>query len=507
MDNLSLTIVCILGLFSLATLFFLIKAIIELARKERVFVGNGLNGAISFLFSLIVIASMGYCIYRIPQVFFGGGSWAFIEEMGPITLIWAALSLAVALPIFYLYFMFTTYFIKPKEKPYFLLIVLSILSGLGNSLLIMVINEALNRNLSFSNKWVGIGSGLYLYFLLGVLLFVVSAMVVRKRLVVLTNDLVYDKRMEIINLILKAPYDKVEALEDGKINAGLNNDTEVVSGFVNSLVNGLTGIITVISCLIYLGTINIFGLLSSIVIISIASGLFLVASQKAEKLWEKSRDIQNVFFKFMYGLIYGFKELYINPQKRSEFKEDIQRSCEMYRETRVKGEYKFVGVSITGELLFIIVIGIVVFTFSIIFPNIQGNTLRTYVLVYLYMGGIVTSEINIIPGFIRVMISWRRINELINELSVMETEPPGITQYLVNKRSVLELKNVSYHYKNNNNEQFIVGPINYQFKSGETVFITGGNGSGKSTLAKLLTGIYQPDGGEILLNGQKLGSS
>jgi putative ATP-binding cassette transporter len=507
LDNLSLTIVCILGSFAFATLFFLIKAIMELVRKERVFVGNGVKGALSFLLSLVVMGSIGYCIYLIPRVFFGGVSWAMIEEMGPITLIWAVLSLAVALPIFYLYFIFTTYFVKPKEKPYFLLIVLSILSGLGNSLLIMVINEALNRNLSYVNRWVGVGSGLYLYFLLGVLLFVVTAMVVRKRLITLTNDLVYEKRMEIINIILKAPYDKVEALEEGKISAGLNNDTEVISTFVNSLVNGLTGIITITSCLVYLGTINIYGLIASVLIISIASGLFLKASKNVEKLWEKSRDIQNEFFKFIYALIYGFKELYINSRKRSEFAEDIEKSCKMYRETRIKGEFKIVGVSITGELLFTMVIGVVVFTFSIIFPNIQGNTLRTYVLVYLYMGGVVTSEINIIPGFVRVMISWRRINELIQELSVLETEQLPTNQQAGNSQLTLELKDVGYHYKSQNGEQFMVGPINYTFKSGEIVFITGGNGSGKSTLAKLLTGIYQPDCGEILINGQKIDSS
>lgn len=41
-------------------------------------------------------------------------------------------------------------------------------------------------------------------------------------------------------------------------------------------------------------------------------------------------------------------------------------------------------------------------------------------------------------------------------------------------------------------------------KRGELVFLIGGNGSGKSTLAMLLTGLYQPASGQILLDGEAL---
>ncbi|WP_250215188.1 ATP-binding cassette domain-containing protein, partial [Escherichia coli] len=48
----------------------------------------------------------------------------------------------------------------------------------------------------------------------------------------------------------------------------------------------------------------------------------------------------------------------------------------------------------------------------------------------------------------------------------------------------------------------IQGPINLTIKRGELLFLIGGNGSGKSTLAMLLTGLYQPQSGEILLDGK-----
>ncbi len=44
--------------------------------------------------------------------------------------------------------------------------------------------------------------------------------------------------------------------------------------------------------------------------------------------------------------------------------------------------------------------------------------------------------------------------------------------------------------------------ITLELQRGETHIVLGENGAGKSTLIKLLAGIYQPDTGEIFLNGQ-----
>ena len=47
--------------------------------------------------------------------------------------------------------------------------------------------------------------------------------------------------------------------------------------------------------------------------------------------------------------------------------------------------------------------------------------------------------------------------------------------------------------------------ISFSIKSGEFVFLTGRSGAGKTTIMRLITGYYQPDEGEIFLDGQSLG--
>lgn len=63
----------------------------------------------------------------------------------------------------------------------------------------------------------------------------------------------------------------------------------------------------------------------------------------------------------------------------------------------------------------------------------------------------------------------------------------------------LEFRNVSFHYPNS--EQLILKNITFQLQVGQKLAIVGPNGAGKTTFIKLLSRLYDPSEGEILLNG------
>ncbi|MEM3433704.1 MAG: ATP-binding cassette domain-containing protein [Candidatus Methanomethyliaceae archaeon] len=66
---------------------------------------------------------------------------------------------------------------------------------------------------------------------------------------------------------------------------------------------------------------------------------------------------------------------------------------------------------------------------------------------------------------------------------------------------LLEIKNVK---KSFGTVKALSG-ISFSVRRGEVVGLLGDNGAGKSTLIKLIMGIYEPDEGEIIFEGRKLG--
>lgn len=63
----------------------------------------------------------------------------------------------------------------------------------------------------------------------------------------------------------------------------------------------------------------------------------------------------------------------------------------------------------------------------------------------------------------------------------------------------VELKNVSFRYPGT--REWALKNVCLKFRIGERLAVVGENGSGKTTMIKLLCRLYDPDEGEILLNG------
>ncbi len=92
-----------------------------------------------------------------------------------------------------------------------------------------------------------------------------------------------------------------------------------------------------------------------------------------------------------------------------------------------------------------------------------------------------------------------RINEFLQlpertKSTENETLKPDPAAYPV------ELQNVTFRYEENDTD--ILQSLSFSVKEGEQVTLTGRTGAGKSTIFKLLLGLYTPQKGKVLINGQ-----
>ncbi|MFJ7184005.1 cyclic peptide export ABC transporter [Lysinibacillus xylanilyticus] len=503
-DFYSLLIILLLVVVNLLLLYFFINILKNIKLKNIFSKKITYSIIVKILLAFVIAIVVSLLINQIPTILLGGLTWEFIQVWLPNTVTWVYYFL-----IFTIWYACIVYILnvifkqknknKNTKKQLYFIALLSIISGGGNALIIFSVNMAITSD----DKKMAIS-----LFVLGTFLYLVFQRITRVRLVEITNNMMYSKRMSIVHKILKISYEDFEKIERGRIHSTLNNDTEIVSRFINIIITCITSFVTLIVCLIYLGFISLLGLLITLVIILTITTIYYLTGTYANKIGERARDLQNSFFRFIDDIAKGFKELKLNELRRKEFEEDMESFSNQYKVMKKKANVALANVFVIGESLFIIAIGGIVFLLPVLLLDLNNENIIKYIFVLLYMIGPVHGILDSIPALIDVKISWKRIKTFTDELKEIKSSDKTNEDIPVNDDLILELKNVEYNYNSSLGEQaFKVGPINYQFKSGEVSFITGGNGSGKSTLAKLVTGLYERSEGSILINGQEVNAT
>ena len=96
--------------------------------------------------------------------------------------------------------------------------------------------------------------------------------------------------------------------------------------------------------------------------------------------------------------------------------------------------------------------------------------------------------------------AFKTINNLMKKPKDREDDENPLSR--PNLKGNIEFKNVTFSYPGANEP--MIRDLSFKINSGERVAILGKMGSGKSTIARLLSGLYEPDVGSILIDGVDL---
>lgn len=196
---------------------------------------------------------------------------------------------------------------------------------------------------------------------------------------------------------------------------------------------------------------------------------------------------------FQYGKdirVYGLKELILN--KKSKADTNVVHITEAIKS-------RFFTAGIKEGILMAIREG-VVYAYLIINIINKSLTISDFVFYTFAMNGFVTWMDTTIKDFSDIWLHSLYVSdfrEFLKKSEETNSDKKGISP--VSDQYDILFDKVSFHYPGSNREIF--KDFTIHIKPGEKLALVGINGAGKTTLVKLLTRLYEPTGGRILVNG------
>ncbi|WP_299487984.1 cyclic peptide export ABC transporter [Acaryochloris sp. IP29b_bin.137] len=386
--------------------------------------------------------------------------------------------------------------IKASWVSAILAILTGIISGVCSARLIALVNTAISQNATQS---------LLISFAGLAILALVTGSLSQFLLIDLAQDSVYKLRLHLSQRILASPLRQLELLGPSRLFAVLTKDVQAISDTVFVIPFLCIDIAVVGGCLIYLGWLSIWVFLIVAAFMAVSIPLVQLLLSFAYRFLRLSRQEDDRLFTHFRSITDGLKELKLHSVRRlTFFTEDLTVSAATSRRYQKKA-FKFAALSSGGgQFLFFLLIGVLLFGVPNTLPSTQA-VLPAYILTLTYLMGPLGNIIQRLPNLASANVSIQKVNQMgltLAENAELETEmlQPTPTHW-----QTLKFTEVVHTYQDPEADHvFTVGPIDLTLQSGELVFIVGGNGSGKSTLAKLITGLYVPESGTILLDDEPI---
>ena len=340
------------------------------------------------------------------------------------------------------------------------------------------------------------------YFVGLVMIALITGVISQVMLIRLSQSAILQLRMHLSQQVLASELSHLEQLGNSRILATLTEDVQAVANAVYVIPFLCIDLAIVLGCLLYITWLSwlVFLLVCILMVVAVGSSKWLL--DRGEKLLALAREDQDVLFQNFGTITSGIKELKLNYQRRQIFlKQRLETTAKLFRRHNVAGLTLFATTTIWGKLVFFFAMGFLLFVLPHLL-TINPQTLSGYILTFTYLMLPMDNLVNNLPLISKANVALQKIESLglsLSDRAELTTTLPNLSLSWEN----LEILNATNTYHTNQEDlNFILGPISLKLYPQEIVFIIGGNGSGKSSLAKLITGLYIPDSGEIYLDGK-----
>lgn len=339
----------------------------------------------------------------------------------------------------------------------------------------------------------------FIYLLLNVLCLLVSeSMYVfatyyfSKAQIAIARTLGYETYKKSMNL----PAYAFEEMSSGKIINIVTQDTEIVIGSLETIIGIASSLFTCLGIYIYI-LINSYVIAMELAVITICFAITAIFYTKiTKKLKDKRKQENDKFTSLANETIRGIREIKTLGIKGNLLNNSQGMIRTMYKtsmdECKVNRDYRL------SSSFFYIILENVTLLLAVIMLARHNLSATFFVSLTYYM--------------YRFLNLFNNINYLTNTMTSLTVSFNRITDIIENKKykdvvfgdkeiedikGILEFKGVTFGYPN---EDIILKDFSIKFEPNKKIAIVGASGGGKTTLFNLITRLFEPIEGEILLD-------
>ncbi|HKA75815.1 MAG TPA: cyclic peptide export ABC transporter [Pseudolabrys sp.] len=376
------------------------------------------------------------------------------------------------------------------------LLLMSALGGISTAAILAAINAGLQGQ---SSLWAAT------LFLVALFLFVKTQYYVTISTTAEIEAIIHKIRLRLMDQIRHAELLALEKIGRSRIVAAITSDTAILTQASNMLCFSVQGAVLIFFVAIYVAFLSLAAIATTIVVVGAAAAIFHFKNRRLIAEKQRSAEWEGRLFDRLTDFLDGFKEVRLNSARSADLFDDSLNVSRTAANIKIQSQAETFKLIVTSQISMYVLLGAVVFVAPQFSDSLGGPALTKTTTALMFIVGACFGLVQSIPILLNANAAADRIEKLEAALRATGSSPDEVDLVAPTHFDKIEMRGIVFRYTDRFSETaFKIGPIDFSLQPGELVFITGGNGSGKSTFLRVLAGLYPPDSGEIILDGEQV---